>query len=95
MEKEKFVERRFEEVEGGYYDEYGFYYTQNGSNIIAYKGFWDADGIYFNRDGVDKHGGRYDDNWKYIPGRDWDVKNQCYKDEIGSDLFDEDLGGKC
>ena len=29
---EKFVEKPFEEVEGGYYDEYEFYYTPNGSN---------------------------------------------------------------
>jgi hypothetical protein len=29
---EKFVERQFEEVEGGHYDEYDFYHTPNGSN---------------------------------------------------------------
>lgn len=29
--KKEFVERKFEEVEGGHYDEYGFYYTPNGS----------------------------------------------------------------
>jgi len=26
-----FVNRVFEEVEGGYYDEYNFYYTSDGS----------------------------------------------------------------
>jgi len=30
--QEEFVERKFEEVEGGYYDDYDFYYTPNGSN---------------------------------------------------------------
>jgi len=29
----KFVERAFEEVQGGEYDEYGFYHTPNGSKI--------------------------------------------------------------
>jgi hypothetical protein len=33
MEK-KFIEREFEEVEGGSYDEYGYYYTPNGSNHL-------------------------------------------------------------
>jgi len=32
--KKEFVERKFEEVEGGGYDEYGFYYTPNGSKNI-------------------------------------------------------------
>jgi hypothetical protein len=27
----KFVEKEFKEVQGGYYDEYDFYYTLNGS----------------------------------------------------------------
>ena len=31
----KFIDRKFEEVEGGYYDDYGFYYTPNGSKIIS------------------------------------------------------------
>jgi hypothetical protein len=31
MDKVDFKEREFEEVEGGKYDEYGFYYTPNGS----------------------------------------------------------------
>ena len=29
----QFVERKFEEVNGGYWDEYDFYYTPNGSNL--------------------------------------------------------------
>jgi hypothetical protein len=28
---EKFFDRKFEEVEGGYYDDDGFYFTPNGS----------------------------------------------------------------
>ncbi len=33
MDKNKvFVVREFEECEGGYGDEYGFYHTPNGSN---------------------------------------------------------------
>lgn len=43
----KFTERKFKEVEGGYYDN-DFYFTPNGS-------FWDPDGYYFNREGYDKH----------------------------------------
>lgn len=30
----KFIEREFKEVKGGYYDDYGFYYTPNGSKSI-------------------------------------------------------------
>jgi hypothetical protein len=29
--QQNFIEREFQEVEGGNYDEYGFYYTPNGS----------------------------------------------------------------
>jgi len=29
----EFVVREFEEVKGGWYDEYGFYYTPNGSKF--------------------------------------------------------------
>ena len=35
--KKDFVERKFEEVEGGEYDEYGFYYTPNGSKNILIR----------------------------------------------------------
>lgn len=43
----KFIDRKFEKVEGGYYDN-DFYYTPDGS-------FWDPDGYYFNSEGYDKH----------------------------------------
>jgi hypothetical protein len=26
-------------------------------------------------------GGYYNDNFEYIPGQNWDEKNQCYADE--------------
>jgi hypothetical protein len=29
----EFVVREFEEVQGGWYDDYGFYYTPNGSKF--------------------------------------------------------------
>ena len=44
-----FVEREFTEFIEGEYDEQGFFVTPNGS-------FWDPDGVYFNREGFDKHG---------------------------------------
>lgn len=36
VEKNKgseFEDRKFEEVDGGYYDDYGFYYTPDGSKL--------------------------------------------------------------
>jgi hypothetical protein len=37
IDTKKFVDRQFEEVEGGQYDEYGFYHTPNGSKLIYFK----------------------------------------------------------
>ena len=73
--KKTFVERIFHEDIEGEYDDQGFFNTPNGS-------FWDPDGVYFNREGFDKHGGYYDDNNEYVPGKGWDEENNCYKDEI-------------
>lgn len=73
MEK-KFIDKPFAETEGGYYDENNFYITANGS-------FWDPDGVYFNSDGVDKHGGYYDSNLEYHPGKGWIPSLMCYEDE--------------
>jgi hypothetical protein len=63
--------------------------------ILTKKGFWDADGYYFNRDGYDKHGGYYDDNFNYIGGPGRDEQNECYKDEYNNDghYFEDD--GDC
>lgn len=80
MNSKHFTERPFEEVEGGCYDDYDFYYTPNGS-------FWDADGIYFNKEGYDKHGGYYDDNFNYIPGKNWIQELLCYDDEVEDDDY--------
>ncbi len=88
--------RPFEMVPGGKYDQNGFYSTPNGS-------FWDPDGVYFNREGFDNHGGFYDQFLEYHPGAGWIDDLMCYEDQkhevIGQsrrrgrndddDLFDE------
>lgn len=71
----KHTNKKFEEVEGGKYDKFGFYRTPNGS-------FWDCDGIYFNKDGKDSHGGFYDENYEYHPGDGWVESLMCYEDEV-------------
>lgn len=73
--KEEFFERPFEEVEDGVYDERGFYITPNGS-------FWDEEETYFNREGFDKHGGRYDKYGLYLPGEGWNEEYNCYEEDI-------------
>ena len=78
-----FVERELNDEVEGEYDEDGFFNTPNGS-------FWDPDGVYFNREGFDKHGGYYDEETQeYIPGKGWDEVNNCYKDEYNDDYDDE------
>jgi hypothetical protein len=85
---QNFIDRSFEEVEGGKYDEDGFYRTPNGS-------FWDPSGVYFNKEGIDNHGGKYNDNMEYIPGPGWLEANMCYEDELGEmQEFFEVLKGK-
>ena len=74
----KFIEREWNEDIEGELDELDFFTTPNGS-------FWDPDYVYFNREGYDRHGGYY----LYIPGENWDEKNQCYFDEI-EDSFESD-----
>lgn len=71
----EFVERPFEEVEGGFYDDNMFYLTPNGS-------FWDNNGRYFNREKRDKRGGTYNEDLEYVPGPGWDEDFQCYQDEV-------------
>ena len=77
--KKTFVERIFHDDIEGEYDHQGFFNTPNGS-------FWDPDGVYFNREGFDKHGGYYDENNVYIPGKGWDEENNCYKDELDDEF---------
>lgn len=71
----KLKQREFKEVDGGKYDDFGFYRTPNGS-------FWDPDGVYFNREGKDSHGGYYDNKFEYHPGEGWIDSLMCYQDEI-------------
>jgi hypothetical protein len=81
-ETKEFFDRPFEEVEGGYYDGKGFYCTPEGS-------FWDENGAYFNREGLDKHGGFYDEYCIYIPGPGWNEEFCCYDDEMNMDIDDD------
>ena len=73
-EKKPFIEREWTEDIEGKLDEDGFFVTPNGS-------FWDQDYVYFNREGFDRHGGRYDENGEYIPGEGWDDNLNCYESE--------------
>jgi hypothetical protein len=81
----QFVERILDDYTVGEYDDQGFFNTPNGS-------FWDPDGVYFNREGFDKHGGYYDDNQEYVPGEGWDEENNCYKDEYHDDDYYDEYG---
>jgi len=85
--RENFRERPFAEEEGGFYDEAGFYITKNGD-------FWDPDGVYFNKHGFDKHGGFYDENLVYKPGKGWNHELQCYEDEMVETKSREKMGGR-
>ena len=76
-EKKIFVEKIFNDDIEGEYDEEGFFITPSGS-------FWDPDGVYFNEEGYDKHGGYYEKG-EYIPGKGWDEDNNCYKDELNDE----------
>ena len=76
---EPFVDKPFTEEEGGRFDRYGFYRMPDGS-------YWDSDEVYFNKFGVDKHGGIYDKNLEYNPGKGWIPELLCYEDEKGSIL---------
>lgn len=70
-----YQDRDFEEVEGGYYDANGWYITPNGS-------FWDDNRVYFNREGLDKYGGTFDEYGTYIPGPGWNEEFGCYETEL-------------
>ena len=81
-EKKVFIERVFNDDIQGEYDEEGFFITLNGS-------FWDPDGVYFNSEGYDRHGGYYQDG-EYIPGKGWDEENNCYLDELRDEFASDD-----
>ena len=80
-EKKPFIEREWTEDIEGKLDEDGFFITPNGS-------FWDQDYVYFNSEGFDKHGGRYDENGEYVPGKGWDDNLNCYESE--KDNYDDE-----
>ena len=79
--KKPFIERVWSDDIEGKLDEDGFFITPNGS-------FWDQDYVYFNREGFDKHGGRYDENGEYVPGKGWDDNLNCYESE--KDNYDDE-----
>ena len=80
-DKKPFIERVWSDDIEGKLDEDGFFITPNGS-------FWDQDYVYFNREGFDKHGGRYDENGEYVPGKGWDDNLNCYESE--KDNYDDE-----
>ena len=82
-EEKKFIEREWTKEIEGHFDNDGFFITPNGS-------FWDPDYVYFNREGFDKHGGRYDENGEYIPGEGWDDELNCYESEKDDDLLNDE-----
>ena len=41
----------------------------------------DPDGVNFNNEGYDKHGGYYNENLEYQPGKGWIPELMCYEDE--------------
>ena len=82
-EDKKFIEREWTNEIEGHLDDDGFFITPNGS-------FWDPDYVYFNREGFDKHGGRYDEKGEYIPGEGWDDNLNCYESEKEESLNDDD-----
>ena len=82
-EKSNFIEREWNQEIEGKLDEDGFFITPNGS-------FWDPDYVYFNREGFDKHGGYYDKNGEYIPGKGWDEENNCYESEKEEDDLNDE-----
>lgn len=99
--------REIKEVEGGYYDEEGFYCLPDGGKnfakqiIILYQitnfpntpiDFYDPDGYYFNKEGFDEFGGRYDNEGLYIPGEKNKHEFQdMYAQEVDDDEYNDEL----
>ena len=40
IKNENFVEKEFQEVEGGHFNEMNFYFTPNGSKLYNFKNFY-------------------------------------------------------
>jgi hypothetical protein len=66
--------RQKETAQNAKLDDEGYLRTPNGS-------FWDPDGEYFNRNGLDVHGGFYSEQGEYIPGPEWLPEYGCYPEE--------------
>ena len=76
-----------QQVPGGQFDNFGFYHTPDGS-------FWDPDGIHFNSEGLDSHGGYYSESLEYCPGPGWIEELMCYEDEKQEVLKGLEIGGR-
>ena len=79
FQKDIFIDRSFHEVDGGDYDNNGFYITPEGS-------FWDLEGNYFNKYGYDRNGGEYNGLGIYLPGEGWNEEFECYEEDITKEL---------
>lgn len=66
-------------MEGGWYDELGFYNLPEG-------GFYDPDGYLFNKEGYDEFGGYYDERGFYHPGE----KNKHEFEQYAADYEDDE-----
>lgn len=75
------------DIKDGIEDNMGFVNFDDGS-------FYDPDGVFFNKEGLDEFGGHYDDKNVYVPGElNKHLYDQEYDDDddAGSDgKFDED-----
>ena len=89
--RDAFYEKHeIEEVEGGYYDDNGFYILPDGD-------FYDPDGVYFDKDGKDKFGGTYDDNLEYVVSEKYKEQYESLQKEIKNDydlLAEYGFGGE-
>lgn len=76
--------------EGAEYDDHGFYRLPGGD-------FYDPDGIYFDKDGKDKYGGYYDDQFNYHPSKEYEDMVQairdehCFLEQFGQEIEDEEV----
>lgn len=85
--------QEIKEVEGGKYDDQGFYRLPDGD-------FYDPDGVYFNKEGKDKYGGYYDEEFIYHPGQEYlDLvkaieDEHCLLEQYGMGEGDEEVKGE-
>jgi hypothetical protein len=83
------VIHKIPEVEGGFYDEQGFYILPNN------QGFYDPDGYKFNELGFDEFGGHYDNDGYYHPGEANKHEFPDYKEsDFSKDNYSHRKGGE-